>query len=104
MSIFHVDAFFGKSREELRPTHLSATGQGKRNQSVRRCGFRALVPRRRVEYRSGCCQSKGSRLMKKIILVALASVALASVGACAGVGKGKGKAPPPVAAPVITKG
>jgi hypothetical protein len=42
--------------------------------------------------------------MKKISLVILASVALLSVGACAGVGKGKGKAPPPAASPVITKG
>jgi len=42
--------------------------------------------------------------MNKIALVILASVALMSVGACAGVGKGKGKAPPPYASPVITKG
>jgi len=42
--------------------------------------------------------------MKKLAFVALASVLLLSVGACAGVGKGKGKAPPPVASPVITKG
>jgi hypothetical protein len=41
--------------------------------------------------------------MKKFTYVALASVLLLSVGACA-VGKGKGKAPPPSAAPVITKG
>jgi hypothetical protein len=46
----------------------------------------------------------GSPNMKKISLVILASVALVSVGACAGVGKGKGKAPPPAASPVITKG
>ena len=42
--------------------------------------------------------------MNKIALVILASLALMSVGACAGVGKGKGKAPPPYASPVITKG
>jgi hypothetical protein len=40
--------------------------------------------------------------MKKYLVVA-ASIALLSVGACAA-GKGKGKAPPPVAAPIITKG
>jgi hypothetical protein len=39
--------------------------------------------------------------MKKYLVVA-AAIALLSVGAC--VGKGKGKAPPPVAAPIITKG
>ena len=48
--------------------------------------------------------SLGSPTMNKIALVILASVALMSVGACAGVGKGKGKAPPPYASPVITKG
>lgn len=41
--------------------------------------------------------------MKKYVVVTLASLALLSVGACA-VGKGKGKAPPPVAAPIVTKG
>jgi hypothetical protein len=46
--------------------------------------------------------SKGGFLMKKYLVVA-ASIALLSVGACA-VGKGKGKAPPPVAAPIVTKG
>ena len=42
--------------------------------------------------------------MKKIALVTAVSVALMSVGACASVGKGKAPAPPPVSAPVITKG
>ena len=48
--------------------------------------------------------SLGFPTMNKIALVIFASVALMSVGACAGVGKGKGKAPPPYASPVITKG
>jgi hypothetical protein len=37
--------------------------------------------------------------MKKVVLIALATVALMGVAAC-----GKGKAPPPAAAPIITKG
>lgn len=41
--------------------------------------------------------------MKTIVVLAV-SVALISVGGCASIGKGKGKAPPPVAAPIVTKG
>ena len=40
----------------------------------------------------------------KVVLILFASVAMLSAGGCAGVGKGKGKAPPPVAAPIVTKG
>jgi hypothetical protein len=40
--------------------------------------------------------------MKKYLVVAVASVALLTAAGC--VGKGKGKAPPPVAAPIVTKG
>jgi len=43
--------------------------------------------------------------MKKYLLVAAASVALLIAAGCGAlVGKGKGKAPPPVAAPIVTKG
>lgn len=42
--------------------------------------------------------------MKKNLLVAAACFALLSVAACGAVGKGKGKAPPPMAAPIVTKG
>jgi hypothetical protein len=45
-------------------------------------------------------QNKGVSTMKKIVLVTVAAVALmGTVAAC-----GKGKAPPPAAAPIITKG
>ena len=58
----------------------------------------------RYKLRLAKTASLGSPTMNKIALVILASVALMSVGACAGVGKGKGKAPPPYTSPVITKG
>ncbi|HEY5795717.1 MAG TPA: ABC transporter [Bosea sp. (in: a-proteobacteria)] len=41
--------------------------------------------------------------MKNFSIIAL-SVALLAIGGCATVGKGKGKAPPPAAAPIVTKG
>jgi hypothetical protein len=41
--------------------------------------------------------------MKKYVIVAAATLAVLSAAGCA-VGKGKGKAPPPVAAPIVTKG
>jgi hypothetical protein len=41
--------------------------------------------------------------MKKLLVLGV-SIALLSVGACANLGKGKGKAPPPAAAPLVTKG
>ncbi len=41
--------------------------------------------------------------MQKLLVLAV-SVALIGVGGCASIGKGKGKAPPPVAAPIVTKG
>jgi predicted small lipoprotein YifL len=37
--------------------------------------------------------------MNKVVLIAVVAAALMSVAAC-----GKGKAPPPVAAPIVTKG
>ena len=40
--------------------------------------------------------------MQKVVIVATVAVLAISMGAC--VGKGKGKAPPPVAAPIVTKG
>ena len=40
--------------------------------------------------------------MKKLVLTAVAMIALLSVSGCVGIGKGKGKAPPPP--PIITKG
>lgn len=48
------------------------------------------------------CSTEGEP-MKKIVVLAV-SVALIGVGGCASIGKGKGKAPPPVAAPIVTKG
>ncbi len=41
--------------------------------------------------------------MTKILVAAFVSLALVSVGGCAGIGKGKGKAPPPVAAAPVIK-
>ncbi|UZF90429.1 ABC transporter [Bosea sp. NBC_00550] len=41
--------------------------------------------------------------MKKFLVLTV-SVALMGVGGCAAIGKGKGKAPPPVSAPIVTKG
>ena len=71
---------------------------------TRGCVVRALVALADPSNGAGLATRPGSSKMKKISLVILASVALMSVGACAGVGKGKGKAPPPAASPVITKG
>jgi hypothetical protein len=43
--------------------------------------------------------------MKKLVVTAVALIALLAVSGCAGIGKGKGKAPPPIPAPpVMTKG
>lgn len=41
--------------------------------------------------------------MKKLLVLTVA-VAMMGVGGCASIGKGKGKAPPPAAAPIVTKG
>jgi hypothetical protein len=41
--------------------------------------------------------------MKKLVLTAVALIALLTVSGCAGIGKGKGKAPP-VVPPIMTKG
>ena len=41
--------------------------------------------------------------MKKLVLTAVALVALLSVSGCVGIGKGKGKAPP-IVPPIMTKG
>jgi hypothetical protein len=68
------------------------------------CVVRALVALVYPSNGANLATWPGSRKMKRMSLVILASVALMSVGACAGVGKGKGKAPPPAASPVITKG
>ena len=46
----------------------------------------------------------GVVFMKKLVLTAVALIALLSVSGCVGIGKGKGKAPPPAASPVINKG
>ena len=40
--------------------------------------------------------------MKKLVLTAVAMIALLSVSGCVGIGKGKGKAPP--MPPIMTKG
>jgi hypothetical protein len=40
----------------------------------------------------------------KIASVAVLFAALMAIGGCTTVGKGKGKAPPPAAAPIVTKG
>ena len=48
------------------------------------------------------CLNEGESM--KTLLVLTVSVALMGVGGCASIGKGKGKAPPPAAAPIVTKG
>jgi hypothetical protein len=45
----------------------------------------------------------GVVFMKKLVLTAVALIALLSVSGCVGIGKGKGKAPP-VVPPIMTKG
>jgi hypothetical protein len=45
----------------------------------------------------------GVVFMKKLVLTAVALIALLSVSGCVGIGKGKGKAPPDVP-PIMTKG
>ncbi|GJE54382.1 MULTISPECIES: ABC transporter [Methylobacterium] len=42
-----------------------------------------------------------SSTTKRVVLIAFAAVVALNASAC--IGKGKGKAPPPVAAPVISK-
>jgi hypothetical protein len=42
--------------------------------------------------------------MKKLVLTAVAMIALLSVSGCVGIGKGKGKGKAPVAPPIMTKG
>jgi hypothetical protein len=42
--------------------------------------------------------------MTKLVLTAVALIALLTVSGCVGIGKGKGKAPPDVLPPVMTKG
>jgi hypothetical protein len=46
----------------------------------------------------------GVVFMKKLVVTAVALIALVSVSGCVGIGKGKGKAPPPIAPPIMTKG
>ena len=42
--------------------------------------------------------------MKKLVLTAVAMIALLSVSGCVGIGKGKGKGKAPVAPPIMTMG